>query len=292
MLPEIIVISVISILVLIVTIQSNSNYLLTLILFVIASKESDIGSLISIAYRLLLLCLVIIILLSRINAIPDIQFTINNIVIHSLGFNHPNILGMRVFQCLILHVYLNRKRYIYCVIISTLTLLFVYFVPNSQSPSILIALLIVGVGTIRLLEHYNKAHILMIGMIVAAVVVNSLSVFFCIINIGKYPLLKEIDRLLSFRFSMSHIVYSIYGIKLFGQPVYLTTNERTAVGLSSHFYLDNAYMSMLLKYGVVGYSIFSILFILTMIFLYKKAVYTIILLFYLCGIWDYGTRNV
>ena len=282
---EIILISFISILVLVVTIKSNSNYLLTLILFVIASKESDIDSLISISYRILLFCLVIIVLLSIINAIPDIQFIRKNIVRHSLGFSHPNILGMRVFQCLVLHVYLNRRRYIHCVIISIPTLLFVYHVPNSQSPTILIALLIIGVGLIGFLERYNKVHKLMICLIVAAIVVNLLSIIGCLINVGKYPQLKEIDKLLSYRFSMSHIVYSIYGIKLFGQPVYLTTNERIAVGLTGHLYLDNAYMSMLIKYGVVGYGIFSILFILTMMFLYKKEQYILLFCFFIYAIY-------
>ena len=56
---------------------------------------------------------------------------------------------------------------------------------------------------------------------------------------------------------------SYYGIKILGQEIRLVVS-RPALGKVYHFWLDNAYMSILLKYGPIVLIVFLALYLRTM----------------------------
>ena len=71
-------------------------------------------------------------------------------------------------------------------------------------------------------------------------------------------------------------------MSFFGQKVYRSEQERKLVGITRTLWLDNAYVNMLLRYGVLVFLIFSIgyLYLIKNMTMQKKYVLVIILFLY------------
>lgn len=130
-------------------------------------------------------------------------------------------------------------------------------------------------------------------------ILNIFSIMFSYIDVGKNPILTKVDDWMSSRLSFCHKVWSLYGVTLFGQRIYVTEDERKIAGIGSRLWLDNAYVSMLLRYGILTFAIFSAgyLCLIKLALAQKEHMLAIILFLYaLYGVMENGlymiTHNI
>ena len=91
----------------------------------------------------------------------------------------------------------------------------------------------------------------------------------------------------------------MYGVPIFGQRVYVTEDERKMAGIQSRIWLDNAYVNVLLRYGIVIFLIFSIAYfclLKTLVLQKQYMLATLLFLYALYGIMENGlymiTHNI
>lgn len=107
------------------------------------------------------------------------------------------------------------------------------------------------------------------------------SLILSFLDLNNHKLLKQLDLLLSYRFSGCHTTWKMFGISFFGQRIFVTERERAIIGLGRKLWADNAYMSLLLRYGILVFVGFTVLYMMTMLYFYRKGNDAIVLIFFL-----------
>ena len=282
---ELIIITVITLPIVIATVLSGQRSIMSTWMFIVAAKRVDFEHIIQVAYKVLLIMMPIIILLCLSGVIDNRVLMRGSVRRFSLGFSHPNQLGLRIFQLVACYCYVHKNKngirsYIYIF----LATIFLIRVPNSQAAYIttgtFLFMLLLYIYLIEqraiYFELYNK------GMLFGTFFLSFFSVLFSGINVNNYYFLMKLDNWLSSRFSVCHKVWLMYGVSFFGQRIYVTEEERKLVGIKSPLWLDNAYMSILLRYGILIFLIFcmSYLYLIKVTEKQKNHVLVIILFLY------------
>ena len=295
---ELIIILVITVPVIVSTVLSGNRILLSAWMFIVAAKNNSLEKIILIAYRILLIMIPIVICLCIFGVIEDYTIMRGSVQRFSLGFSHPNQLGLRVFQLTLCHCYVNKNKLgalNYCYII--LATIFAFIIPNSQTTYISLIVFLLLLLIYKYIENQRQlilkiyARILLIG----ALLLNILSIILSYIDVNKNIILSQIDKWMSARFSLCHRVWLIYGWSFWGSRIYVTEEERKLVGITRHLWLDNAYVSILLRYGVVIFLVFSVFYlclIKNMAVRKEYVLVTILFLYSLYGIMENGLYMV
>ena len=274
------------------TITSNYNTLMAAWIFIVAAKQVDFSRIIKLVYYAQLMSLIIVLSMYYSKYIEDVAIYRGRLIRHSLGFVHPNQLGVVVFLLGAYRLYVRRnKASILDILILLLLAYFVKTVPNSKTSYyalfILAFILLVHIVIERLGGNFDYSSNVYIFI---AAFANVFSIFMSLINVKKMPILKQIDSLMSSRFSMCNRTYNYYGITWFGQDVQLFI-KKVALGKYYHFWLDNAYMALLLRYGIIVYLSFSFIYIMSMLIQKKKKNYLIVELMCLYAIYGIMENN-
>ena len=280
----------------IITAAVSGNYsLLSAWMFIIAAKDVDFDKIVKAVYRILYVMIPLTIILRFAGVMEEFTKPRGEAVRYSLGFSHPNQLGIVLFQFVVCHCYLHRKKLkITDYLLIVAVILFIYIAPNSQSAYLSIfAFLILLIFYGECQKHSSKiADIYGKMILLFSFLLNATSILLSIMDIRRFPLLWKMDALISNRFATSHNTLQIYGIKLWGQQVLLYEEERIQAGMADgagRLYLDNSYMTLLIKYGVISYLIFSIAYLLLMDYFRKKEQYfmvTILFMFAIYGVME------
>jgi len=258
----------ITILILIVTICSKISYMLSCWLFIVASKEMRFDRVARKAYFILIASTITIVALHLLGVIPQSVLYRGGRIRCSLGFNHPNVLGMRLFQISVLHSYLRKEFCIRDFLFMLLLAFLVWRIPNCQTACIGIFATAAFFVMQKYADKLNEGVVRKLyGTLECMVpIFGVLSILLMVIDTSKYKLLKLLDTLLAFRFSHAHLVYRIYGTSWFGQKVNLVTERTRLERIASRLFLDNGYAEILIRYGII----FFILFIFAYYRLMKK----------------------
>ena len=287
---ELALIAVVSVPIIIATINSEHNTMISTWIFIIAAKYIDFDKAARLSYYVELLMTLVVFYIFATGVISEYTIYRGSILRHSLGFIHPNQLGVRIFLLVVCRCYIRKDRFNYIdwgIVVGAAV--FINKVANSKTSFYALIILAVimlvhiimqktGVG----LESASKM------LIIAAVAVNVLSLFLSFIQVKNYSLLSKFDAAMSHRFSQCHRTMAYYGVKLFGQDIQLIVN-RPAIGRVYRFFLDNAYMSMVLRYGPIVFILFSGLYIWAMIMLRQMGQYALVEILCLYAI--YGTME-
>jgi|GEM_PF-7080918 len=280
---ELITIILITLPIIIASYNSGNFTLMSCWMFVVAARNIDIERVIRSAYKIIIICSTIIFLLRFAGIIEDYMMYRNDRIRYSLGFSHPNQLGLTIFQFCACYYYIHRKSFKFKdYFVLTMLMIFVYAVPNSQTSYIAIFMLLLLIFIKGIIDYYQKNTMKNISflMILCSVFFNVFSAVFLFVDIKKFNFLSIINTLMSDRFSCGHIVYNIYGVSIWGQRIYVSADERAVIGLKIRLWLDNAYMAMILRYGVIVYIIFSILYIYNMIYFWKRNKYELVIILF------------
>ena len=252
---------------------SGKNQLLILCCFLLASKEYDFEKVLKAAYKYILTGLLIVFILFKMGVVKDYVLYRNGIANrHSLGFVHPNHLGLWLFSLSACYVYSrDDEQFKYFPLI--FLFFFCYFVPNSQTGFVCIALLLFMMCVYSYLERndFEKGKTnLGVILIILSLVFNIASVVLCVIDTSKIGFFNLLDIYTGKRLSMAHRSYLQYGVKIFGQSIYISGGSGEVVFGQTRLWLDNAYMAILMRFGVIAYVGFTILYTFTMIRTMRK----------------------
>ncbi len=292
---EFAIIAIASIPFLLTAAASRNFSLLSGWMFIVAAKDVEFEKMIRAAYKALLFTILFVLVLYAGNILEDYTMVRDGAVRRSLGFVHPNQLGVRLFQLIACHCYLHRhKMKAVDYGIAAAAAVFVYIVPNSQSACMCIVILVLLVGAGSLIERYAQGMLSFYGkgLAAAAALLNILSIVLSLTDVKRNAFLQQIDAWMSYRFSHSFEVLQVYGIPLWGQKVLLIEEERRKMGMTDgagRLYLDNAYMTLLIKYGIVSYLIFSVAYLLLVNYCRMKKKYfivSILLVYALYGVME------
>ena len=263
-LTEISIMGVLAILVLISGITSGNYLLIPTFLFVAAAKDVDLDEIISIAYKLLFLTSLFVLFCYILGFADDYIIFRNGVKRYSLGFSHPNILGLRIFQLISFRCFLHDDFSFTDFLISIVAIVFIYMVPNSLTPVICTSVLVIAMLLRKILvDHYGRTVTFGGILMIVSVIFNITSVVLSLSNQNS-NIMKFMNLLLSFRFQYCNVIYNEYGIGLFGNKLEISgtgTIENLKLG---RLYLDNAYMGMILWYGIIIYLVFFIGYFLLM----------------------------
>ncbi|WP_026670887.1 hypothetical protein [Butyrivibrio sp. AE3006] len=285
---ELLIIAFISLPVAFATIQSHDRVMVSLIMFVVASKNTDLNKTIRIVLIISLILIPVIMILCGAGMLHDYTMYRSGIIRHSMGFSHPNQLGIKLFQYMGCHYFIHRNRMFNVgdYLLNLFLVIFTYRVTYSQTAYIgLILLLIFMIIRNSMKKSKKVASTVFKLVIVGSVIINVSSIYLSIFYVRNNHLMKTINKLLSFRFSCGSAVYRYYGLTLFGQPISTLVKDKHYVGIFHQFYLDNAYMSILMRYGVIIYILFSVLLIYSMYSFFRTGNYTLVMLFFIYSIY-------
>lgn len=260
------------------TMTSNNYVMLSAWLFILTAKYTDFDKMVKLSYFILIVTMLFVLYLFWTGSISEVIMYRKGIIRHSWGFSHPNWLGVRIFEFVIAHCYIKRSKIkLYDLAMILFGIWFTYKVPNCQT-----AYVSLGVFFCLLVFYYLSDHFVggkeLFGKIIilSSILSNAFSVGLSLINVNKIPILSKIDRMLSFRFSNCYRSIRGFGIHILGSNVNLYSKK---MGLRyAKYYLDIAYTSILVRYGIVVYIIFSTIYIYAMIYWYKKHNYMLVII--------------
>jgi hypothetical protein len=289
---EVVIVATLSLPIIYATMNSDHNKMMSTWIFIIAAKYIDFDRIIRIAYYIELVMTVLVIYLFLSGVITEYTLYRGSMIRHSLGFNHPNQLGIRLFLLIVCRCYIRlEKLHFLDWLIVIATAIFVNRVANSKTSFyalLILALIIAGYEFVNILKgSYDKYSGFLIFI---AALSNVCSIYLSVINLKKHHIINHVNKLLSFRFSQCHRTMQYYGIKLFGQDVKLIFS-RPGIGRTYHFWLDNAYMTILLRYGLIVFAIFSALYIITMHYLKRTEQHFLVAILCLYAIYGIMENN-
>ena len=268
---ELVLIMVISIPIILATIYSDHYKMMSTWIFIISAKYIDFEKVARLSYYVELLMTILVIYLFLRGFITEYTVYRGAILRHSLGFSHPNQLGIRVFLLVVCRCYIRREKFnIFDWTLIILAAVFIKRVADSRTACYTLILLSMVMLLNYILKVFNANYDLIMSiMIFGAALSNGVSIFLSVIQVKENPILSRVDVFMSRRFSECHRTLSYYGISILGQNIKLIV-KRPIVGKFYHFWLDNSYMSILLRYGPIVLAIFSWLYLYTMIMLKRK----------------------
>lgn len=284
---ELLVIVPVTLLAAVSTLLSGSVRVMGTWMFIVAFKYMDLDEIVSMAYRILRIMLPAVIFLCMVGLLPDASNYRFEVLRHSMGFNHPNYFGMKIFQFSACYVYLHwrslKKRDLFWGI---LVIAFLYWVPHSVTSILCTAVLIFLTAVGRFMEKDNKPLLetFKTALMISGFICIAATVFITLYGMSS-PVCQALDAWMSYRLSYANRIYGVYGISLLGQQI------------SSSYLLDSGYMDLVLRSGLLVYLVFFAVYIANMIYHRKNtALYILLCTFAFYGIMEYGVyliaRNI
>lgn len=234
------------------------------IFFVLAFSRLEYKKVARVIYIFEAFCLVLVLSLCAIGILENVTFVRLGVERHSLGFVHPNTLATMVLKIMIPYIYykydkFKNRNFIAWVIIAIV----VYLITNSR---ICINIMLLLLVSIIYLKINNKAFTSSISKAFYIWIVPGLSII-CI-SLGKIysedygnVLLTYLDGLFQGRIYYMSYFYKNYELSLFGQSIETVSLKDAQSGGLQWLGLDNSYMMMFVKYGIVFLGIFCLVYI-------------------------------
>ena len=90
-----------------------------------------------------------------------------------------------------------------------------------------------------------------------------LTISLAIVYDGNVVWMNSLNSLISDRLAISHNMYNLHGISLFGHEIPLVGNGSTVVSMGDYNFLDITYVQLLIKFGMVSLLLFAFTYMLT-----------------------------
>ena len=269
---------------------SSYYILLSAWMFVVAGKGLNFDKAVRLMRNILIVMIPSIFCLCWTGVLDDYTLYRYNRLRHSFGFSHPNQMALRIFQLVVCVTYLKQKKislsnYI-CIF---LALLFCWVFPNSLTSCICLIILFVLLLFLIVLQRKGNRGLQAFsrGLLIGAILVNIFSIWLSCIDLRGHAFLTRINAFMSYRFSLGYQDYRLYGIKLFGNKIQTGEIQSLLIGMVNHIWLDNAYMSLLLRFGVIVYVMFSLYYIYCIHFFNRqeKKNYVLLIILFLYAVY-------
>ncbi|MCC8142007.1 MAG: hypothetical protein LIO56_05680 [Lachnospiraceae bacterium] len=264
----------------------DSHVFLDLTFMISISKNVDFEKFMRRLVITLAVFLFIVICLSCLGALNSVVKTRsdNDQMRNSLGFGHPNVLGLLVFELIAGVVVLERKRLktVHLWLLLALGLIF-YWISKSQTLLVGVCLLIGAVLVYKWLARKALTSRQM-KIVLSIILLAALAAVVLVI----YHYWSDPDSLsfatLAGRIRQAHRYLNAYGLSAFGKEI-LTGSDVALPGYEAGYsYLDNGEMWYLIRLGIVGCAVFFYTYIRMIIksINQREFVLCIIAVVYLC----------
>lgn len=244
---------------------TNDDTIIWGIVLLLFSKVSSFERIIKIYFKNMLLCFgaIIIFYLTGItcNVMSEVSYRAGN----SLGTGHANVIAALCVNLFLAYsyIYLKEKRYI-IVLISSMIVGFIWKLTYSKTS---VVLLVVFSALVLLYDVMLKTRTQKMMKVLKILVILAIgSSVYLMISGNQISYIS--DSGFSVRFSQAFIIFQKYGINLFGNNIeFISTIDASRLGIVA-LILDNAYLRLLLYYGIVP----TILFIVIIICILRNVV--------------------
>ncbi len=249
---------------------ADTEFLLFILLIVLASKNIDFKKFVQNDIKIRILLLFIIIFLCLIGFLPNFSRIINGIYKQSFGFAHPNVLCTYVVTILLEILYLNKKINLIYIIFNIFILSVLYYFCNSRTSIyayIIVFIMYIGIKNKEKFFNHKKISRLFCGL---PIILFLLSIF-CIYLYGiKNEFIIILNNLLTTRISSGYRFFSNYGITLFGSPIKTISTRAALLSGVSIDTIDMGYLKIAINNGLL----ISLVIIGVLVFLQKNAIKT------------------
>lgn len=248
----------VTIVVILSSIKSDSNMILALWLFILSCEHVEFKKIVKVDFYTKIIFTIIIILLYFMGFTNNnTYYSYTGVVRSSLGFGNPNTFGYYIFSICADYIFLKGKRIsIFNVIIFFAIALIVSKISLSRTSSLLIILMSIvayfskGIEKITLSRFTKNIMILLFLFF-------TISTYLISINYdSSNKAHNKINQMTSGRIAITNRVIKEYQIKFLGQEVELYNYNK-----SYKFYLDNAYIKLLISYGICCYLLIYAIYI-------------------------------
>lgn len=238
---------------------------LYVIYFLLIMGDIEIKKLVKVSFYTQLILLFATIIFYKLGVITSVDIYREGVIRHSLGFSHPNLLGV-ITMCLtsgFLYIYNSRINLIGYLLIIIINL-FAYNLTLSRS-AIFCSLLIILVSMLfkysKILDNKSLRFILIISIPIIFFI--NIYLPFSFNNSNFYFLL---DKVFTGRLLQGHYYVHEYGMTIFGQPIADVSNIINSSLWIEKWVLDSSYLRILLQEGLL---IFIAVFSLVLIKIYN-----------------------
>ena len=227
---------------------SKDNIILKAIMLIIASKDINFKKFIKFDLVIKVIFCFIIIIFSQIGIAENyVILRADGTIRQSLGFSHPNALAAYWLSICCDYIYLAfNKNKIIKLFICTITTFIIGYITDSRTVIICVSLMII----LLLYNNYLNNKIIKKIVIFLPYLLFALSLSLAYLYKSS-DLIKNIDRLLSKRIYYTEQYLQKYDINLFGQKIETVSTVQSRLLNISPQILDNSYIVLLLKFGII-----------------------------------------
>lgn len=197
-----------------------------------------------------------------------------NVVRNSVGYAHPNTLGVYCFVLISLWMLLyNEIDLKIKLIVSVLVSYFIFKVTNSRT-SIILNLFFLFLCIIS--QKISLSKIKKGGVMV----IIGVSGFNVVSAMCDTSIISNLNYILNSRLSLGASYFRVYGIHLFGQPIQSIVSE------SNYWYLDSGWLKLLLSFGLIAFILYLCLSIILCKNTIDKRIIIILIVFSIYGMME------
>lgn len=263
----------------IIYLVSNDKKLLKLSILIIAFKNINFEAFIRFDFKYRFLFLIIVVTLNLFGLMECNNVFRDGTMRYSLGFQHPNNFAVySMVLCLeYIYIYRNRKKW-HQYLFLTIALACNVFLTDSRACIGIITLIIVyiSIPSNILIAIYNN-------LIVKKLILHSFLIFFIIslaisLNYNTdNKLINAINDITSDRIKIADRYFGEYpALSIFGNDLSMSRREINGKLNPNYVPLDNAYIHILLEWGIIMAIIFALLYYVSLKRLYKSSNYILI----------------
>lgn len=204
-------------------------------------------------FAIKLISISIIVVMSFMHLFPYVNNVLmyrNGVLRSSLGFVQPNIAAGVILSCMLSYMLVKSKKLLRSIFI---LMIFVLVGMLTDSRGFQVSGILIMIGYLINWEKSKISSKLIKFISIFLNLLAPLISFFYVYNFNStVSLWYKLDTLLSSRISLQSEVVRIYPIKWIGQSVNLGTQSIWVNGWMRDAWVDNAYILVSLKYGLLG----------------------------------------
>lgn len=174
----------------------------------------------------------------------------------SLGFGHPNTLGLMLFTvCTTFAMFRDDRAPVFQSLVCVACAAVTYIIPNSRTFALALVAWPVLLWGLFLTKSRPRVRFSLVALLgVGALVVIAGSLLSMVLFDGNNELWTKLDRLLSGRLWYQNYYYYLHPVSLFGHE-FSEFGAMVISGKESFFVVDNAFCHIYLRFGLAGAAI-------------------------------------
>lgn len=239
---------------------TKNNMIIILLLLIFSLKNIKFNDLLKYDIKIKILFLLIVVAL-YFGGFTNVNIHYRNGVMrHSMGFSNPNSFSTYIMSIVIEIMYLRNKKIGLIDLIYVILSIYIinYYASSRTQILCLIAfylLFVLNKKNVKLIVKNKFLNLILNNMFW---ILTFVSILLIILYQQGNPTVIKLNTLLSKRIATSLAIFDNYDVNLFGNKLYLVTSMQSKLYNVKAVALDNAYIYLLLSYGIVQYFVIGL----------------------------------